>query len=153
MPLNEKTLAAKIQEEHDHLKEEMKKISTLLQQETTEESYPQWRLDLMWKLRDFNTELLKHFDLEEEGGFMRDVLKMAPQKINAVRELEDEHVRISENLDTVLKQLKQTENRDESALAAIRNGVKEIMAMILAHEAAEGELIATTYYQDDGVGD
>lgn len=153
MPLKEKEIAAKIREEHERIKQDMKKIKTLSSAHVSQEGYAKWRLDLIWLLRDFKNALQKHFDLEEEGGFMTDVVKIAPQNINAVQKLETEHETMNAMMEEILTSLKDQEEKDDVKLEALRQRIGEFFEVLESHEAAEGDLIESTYLQDEGMAD
>jgi len=153
MPLKEKEIAAKIREEHERIKQDMKKINTLAGAHVSQEGYAKWRLDLIWLLRDFKNALQKHFDLEEEGGFMTDVVKIAPQNINAVQKLETEHETMNAMMEEILTSLKDQEEKDDLKLEALRQRIGEFFEVLESHEAAEGDLIESTYLQDEGMAD
>lgn len=153
MPLKEKEIAAKIREEHERIKQDMKKINTLAGAQVSRESYAKWRMDLIWLLRDFKNALQKHFDLEEEGGFMTDVVKIAPQNINAVQKLESEHETMNAMMKEILTALKNQEEKDDLKLETLRRRIGEFFEVLESHEAAEGNLIESTYLQDEGMAD
>lgn len=153
MPLKEKEIAAKIREEHERIKQDMKKINTLTGAHVSQEGYAKWRLDLIWLLRDFKNALQKHFDLEEEGGFMTDVVKIAPQNINAVQKLETEHDTMNAMMEEILASLKDQEEKDDLKLEALRQRIGEFFEVLESHETAEGDLIESTYLQDEGMAD
>lgn len=153
MPLKEKEIAAKIQEEHERIKQDMKKINTLTGAFVSREGYAKWRLDLIWLLRDFKNALQKHFDLEEEGGFMTDVVKIAPQNISAVQKLESEHETMNAMMEEILTSLKDQKEKDDLKLEALRQCIGEFFEVLESHEAAEGDLIESTYLQDEGMAD
>ena len=60
-------IAIQIEKEHECLKRDMGDIKNEVTKEVQSEGFPDWRLEFMWRLRDFRTHLQKHFDLEEEG--------------------------------------------------------------------------------------
>jgi hypothetical protein len=136
MSLKESEIAERIREEHERIKQQMQKVNTMINAHVSQEGFPKWRLDLLWLLREFKNDLHKHFDLEEEGGFMNEVVKLAPQYLKAVRRLETEHEAMIIYLDEILIALKKLSQQDDMKL-----------------EAAEGNLIETTYLQDDGMAD
>lgn len=153
MPLKESEIAARIKEEHERIKGEMKKIRTMIQAHVSREGFAKWRLDLLWLLRDFKTGLQRHFDLEEEGGFMSEVVRIAPHNLDAVKKLETEHAQMIVDLEGILEDLKNLENRDDLKLDRVRSRIGEFFALIESHEAAEGDLLESTYLQDEGMAD
>ena len=153
MPLDERNIAQKIREEHEHMKEAMARIKGMIGAEIPAGGYAKWRMDLLWTLRDCCTDMQKHFDLEEEGGFMHDVLRVAPHRSSAVEKLEDEHEQIQEGLEAVLRDLKAVEEQDEEKIARVCSDIQAIFDLIATHEEEESDLMMSTYMQDEGGGD
>ncbi len=150
MPLKAQEIAAKIKEEHQHIKQEIANVSRVVNKDVAADEFPRWRLDLLWLLRDFQNDMQKHFDLEEEGGFMSDVLQVAPQNMNAVKKLEEEHEQILNDLQQILADLKALSEKDDAKLELIRKNINDLFALLHHHEETEGELIVNTYLQDEG---
>lgn len=153
MPLKESEIAGKIREEHERIKGEMNKIRQMIRAHVSREGFAKWRMDLLWLLRDFQNTLRKHFDLEEEGGFMADVVKVAPQHLGVVRRLESEHEKMMASLDEISESLKNQNEKDDLKLEEVRRRIGEFFALLESHEAAEGDLMETTYLQDEGMAD
>ncbi len=85
-------LASRIQDEHERLEKLIQEIREELKCTVDPETFADWKLEFVWKIRDFQNELTKHFDLEEDGGFMEDVVDRAPRFSPRVKALEQEHV-------------------------------------------------------------
>lgn len=153
MPLPKSEIANRIHDEHDYLKKEMRKIRSMMNCEVSAEDFPKWRMDFMWLLRDFSNDLQKHFDLEEEGGFMSDVIRLAPQHLPAVERLEAQHRTITANLNQVIDALKGMTTLDSTTMQNICKNVDDLLIMLAEHEAAEGDIMETTFLLDYGGGD
>ncbi len=153
MSKDKKTLATRIEEEHASLHSMMERIRTDLAKEVTPSLFANWKIEILVLLRDFQNELLKHFDLEELSGFMEDLLMLAPRKSRVVEQLEAEHEQVIEELGEVLTDLKKLREFSSEDLSGLRARVEKILATLDAHEAAERELIYDVYFQDIGIGD
>lgn len=147
MPLKTLDLAEQIKNEHECLKRDLGVIRENITREAAAENFAEWRLEFMWRLRDFKNHLLKHFDLEEEGGFMSEILQQAPEAANQVKKLEAEHGEILSRLDGILADLKGMEVKEPSRLEDIRHRVLQWIALMHAHEETENKLIQKVYYQ------
>ncbi|MFQ5605848.1 MAG: hemerythrin domain-containing protein [bacterium] len=150
MTLKKSDIAAQVEKEHECIKRDMGLIQKEITQDVPAEEFAEWRLEFMWRLRDFRLHLLKHFDLEEAGGFMKEILNEAPQSMNSVKKLEAEHEEIVAELDEILTTLKQMELKDDAKMAEVRTRVLNFLTAIRKHEAAENELIAMVYCQEYG---
>ncbi len=153
MPLSKNEIANRVHDEHEYLKKEMRKIRSMMNCDVTVEDYPKWRLDFLWLLRDFSNALQRHFDLEEEGGFMNDVVRLAPQHLPAVQRLEAQHRTITANLNQVIDALKTMESLDNATMQNACKDVDNLLILLAEHEAAEGDILETTYLLDYGGGD
>jgi hypothetical protein len=131
----------------------MAAIKTELAVEVDEEAFADWKLNFVWRLRDFQNALLKHFDLEEDGGFMQDLVAIAPGCTNRVDLLKQEHDEVIPRLSSLTEALKEMTTRQSGDLNSIVAGVLDLFDQLERHEAAERELIQDVYFQDIGVGD
>ena len=143
-------VAARVEAEHESLKRTMSTLENEIKQEISSEDFSVWKLEFMGKLRDFQSSLLKHFDLEEEGDFMEEILSIAPQFRDRIERLEEEHTEIISDLNGILADLKKFSDRDFPQLVGIRKRVGEIFTTLHSHEAAERELMQDVYLQDHG---
>jgi hemerythrin-like domain-containing protein len=146
-------IASRIQDEHDRLQKLIGEIREELSCTVEPDGFPDWKLEFVWKIRDFQNELTKHFDLEEDGGFMEDVVEQAPRFSDQVKALEQEHVDAVKQLDDITTELKHLTVFEESLLREICGKIMNLFEMLERHEALERELILEVYFQDIGVGD
>jgi hypothetical protein len=136
--------------DHELLNEELGKLKIIIWQEVSEKDFSDWRLDCLWQLRDFQNCLLKHFDLEEEGGFMADVLRRASHEERKLVELKAEHKQILALLEEILGSLKDVSAKDVAQLQHIRARANELIQILREHENEEHRLLQRTYYREYG---
>ncbi len=129
---------------------EVREIRAIIGADTPAERFPEWRLGLLQLLGDLANDLLKHFNLEEEGGFLSAVLSRAPQKAQIVQRLQREHAEITRRLDKVVKDVEAVRRHDDWSVLDIRRRTTAVLSLLDAHEAAEASLIQETYLQDEG---
>ncbi|RMH89402.1 MAG: hypothetical protein D6681_14530 [Calditrichaeota bacterium] len=153
MPLSKKVVAQRIKEEHRRLAEAMANLRRLVQDPRPEPEYAEWRMEVLWELRDLHTALAKRHDLEDEGGFMQELLRVAPHHAQAVHRLEQQRHGIVNELNGVIDELKQCEVFREEAVRSICRGIDELLDRMVKHDAAEGDILVSTYFQDEGSGD
>lgn len=146
-------VAAKVEKDHAHINHDIGKIKISMMKEVSGEAFSNWKLEFVWELRDFKNRLLKHFDLEEEGGFMQDVLTIAPQSERKVKELKMEHSEIIADLDRILVRLKNMQGKDDKRLQEIRVALNDLTATLRQHETEEHELLQRAYYREYGGAD
>ena len=144
----EKTdIAIQGEKEHEGIQRDMRRIKDEVTREVSFDDFPDWRLEFLWRMRDFRLHVLKHIDLEEEGGFMHEILEEAPEVFNAVQKLEDEHEEIIQLMDDILESLRKMEFKDDNKISLVREQVLKLIKIIREHEEEESELIQKAYYQ------
>ncbi|NIR49058.1 hypothetical protein GWO43_11455 [candidate division KSB1 bacterium] len=143
-------MASRLVQDHKGLNEDIGALKIFMMKEVEPRDFGDWRLEFVWQLRDFKNRLLKHFDLEEEGGFMADVLEAAPHSENQINALKAEHDQIVVNLDDVMDQLKAMEARDVTRLNNIRMAVNDIFSVLREHENQEHTLMQRAYFREYG---
>lgn len=148
-----RTVASMVERDHELLHAGMHNLAGAIAAPVPGEGFAAWKLDLLWKLRDFQNQLQKHFDLEEESAFKSELLRLAPQVAGQLDHLEDEHRRFMRDLTSVLDYLKSMERSDSPAIQAVRSGFAAIVLGLEEHEGEERTLIQDVFYQDYGVGD
>ena len=143
-------LPARIRAEHERVTKVAQEIRAIIGAATPDERTPQWRLALLQLLRDLANELVEHFQLEEEGGFMSEVLSRLPQKARIVQGLEREHAEITRRLDKVVIDVEAVRQGNDSDVLDIRRQTTAVLSLLDDHEAAESALIQEAYLQDEG---
>lgn len=150
MPTPNKAIGEKVAQEHQHLEKEMAELKLIVMKEVSAEDFPNWRLELVWQLRDFKNLLLKHFDLEEEGGFMTDVLHEAPHSESLVQQLRSEHAELSLLIDDIMAQVKSMRQKSPAQSEQVRLALNNLVDMLRRHEEEEHRLLQRTYFREYG---
>lgn len=145
-----KETAEKVEREHRHLDKEMAELKTAAMKDVSPQEFPKWRLEFVWQLRDFKNMLLKHFDLEEEGGFMKDVLREAPHSERTVKHLKDEHGEFALQIDGIMAEIKTMQKKNPTELEKIRNALDQLFELLKRHEEEEHRLLQRTYFREYG---
>ena len=102
--------------------------------------------DLYTCLDKIHSHLLHHFQFEDEGGYMADVVSMAPQKNRLVEDLHAEHKVLGEEIGHLVDQAKVV----EGSLDALRQKITAWVAKVEAHEHQENTLVQEAYNLDIG---
>jgi len=153
MNKSDKDLANRVDQEHEELRDAIDRLSTLFDRKVESDGFVGWKLDLLWQLRDFENQLQKHFDLEEDGGYNADLVRIAPHLAPSIAHLEEDHRKIISDLDHILDTVKSVENETSPMLPRARKRIDALLSFIREHEAEENAIIQEAYYQDYGVGD
>lgn len=144
-------LAKQIQQDHEEMKQEMSILKKEIEKEVSPDQFSQWRMEFLWKLRDFKNDMLKHFDLEELSDFPNELRNLAPHYMRRFEDIKADHQKIITDLEEILQLLKNM--TDLSRFKKVRQKLIELISFIHTHEAAERELLEDTYLQDYGATD
>ncbi|RMD63612.1 hypothetical protein D6833_05450 [Candidatus Parcubacteria bacterium] len=150
MKERKKQVAMQLTEDHENINKNMGRLKTAVRKKVAPEEFLAWRLAFLWELRDFNNRLLKHFDLEEEGGFMNDVLAISPQSERKVAELKKEHEAIIEDLSGLIARLKKMTEHDRGNIEQLRSDLDDLICNLHRHENEEHILMQRAYYREYG---
>ncbi len=142
--------AHKIEVGHKGLNQQVGEIKLASTKEVSPENFAHWRLEFICQLRGFKKRLLRHFDLEEEGGFMQDVLSAAPESQPRVSVLKAEHRQFSKSLEKIMDSLKAMHKKDSEKLEQTRIDLNEILATLQKHEEEEHRLLQRTCFREYG---
>lgn len=137
---------------HEELNRNIGELKLTIMERVSAKDFSDWRIQFIG-LQDLRQKLSKHFEFEEQGGFMAEVTDAAPQLLNQVKELEIEHKRILSNLDSVLTDFKKSDVKDKLELQDIFNRISGIMTTLHQHEITENELMQSAFYREYGSPD
>ena len=95
------------------------------------------------------TQVTRHFHLEEKNGFLADVAEREPRLDRAVEHLVAEHRELAQSLDALVRKARATTVLNDSLREAIRGWI----ARLREHEARETDLIQDAFTVDLGAED
>jgi len=145
-------IAQRIEEDHTLLHKHIASLIAEMNRTIEPESFSHWKLDFLWELRDFHNQLLKHFDLEEEGGLREDVTRLAPQFVFRYEMLEEDHGKIVADLNHVLDVVKGIDAPDSPRIERVNNRINDVIKLLQAHERDVDSLLQEVYCQEYGRG-
>lgn len=143
-------VAEKIAKDHESIRRYIGALNLLEMSEVDAKEFFDWKLEFIWQLRDFKNRLLKHFDLEEEGGFMEDIVKVAPHLSRKVSGLKVEHDQILMSLDEILFKLKRMKKKNDTELEQVQFELNDVITSLRDHENEENILMQQAYYREFG---
>lgn len=143
-------VAEKIAKDHESIRRYIGALNLSEMTEVDAKEFFDWKLEFIWQLRDFKNRLLKHFDLEEEGGFMEDIVKVAPHLSRKVSGLKVEHDQILMSLDEILFNLKRMKKKNDTELEQVRFELNDVITSLRDHENEENILMQQAYYLEFG---
>lgn len=143
-------VAEKIAKDHESIRRYIGALNLSEMTEVDAKEFFDWKLEFIWQLRDFKNRLLKHFDLEEEGGFMEDIVKVAPHLSRKVSGLKVEHDQILMSLDEILFKLKRMKKKNDTELEQVQFELNDVITSLSDHENEENILMQQAYYREFG---
>jgi len=147
------TMNQHIENDHINLLKSLDDLETVFDELPAAEDFINWKLGLLWQLRDFHNQLQKHFDLEEQGGYNENLARQAPHLVPKIEHLEEEHLKIISDLNHIIQIIKETDHVESAKIERSKCRIDELIAFIRKHEAVENEVIQEAFYQDYGIGD
>lgn len=94
-------------------------------------------------------DLMNHFRLEEENGYLDEVRKREPCLEQTLTKLEGEHCKLLQELDDILAQLEYPQPDAEPLQRHVRLWIHNVRG----HEIRENDLIQDAFVHDLGAGD
>lgn len=146
-------IAQRIEEDHALLQERISSVTSMMSQPAQLDEFGKWKLDFLWELRDFHNQLLKHFDLEEEGGLKEDVMHLAPQFTYRYEMLEEDHGKIVADLNHILQVVKDIEGPSSARFERVHERISDLIKVLKEHERDVDDLLQDVYCQEYGRGD
>ena len=112
-----------------------------------------WLKELREDFERFRAHLLKHFSLEEEGGYLEAVRQVQPSLHEAVQGLMHQHREIGHLLTDIFHDVSQIQAdmplRIRDACCRIRN----VLEILQQHEDSENRLVSQVFTRDMGTHD
>jgi len=108
--------------------------------------------DVVAMLGQLGDRLIKHFELEEEGGYFAEALTGAPRLIARANDLLRQHPKMSAEA-RELVELSDRVSDPEQWWATTRDRFQAFRAALLEHEQREDGLVQEAYQRDLGAQD
>lgn len=147
------SIEERIELDHERLRNQSNRLLKTLEIKVPELSFLDWKMEMLARLRDYEHQLKKHFDIEEHGGFMERVRRKAPHHVSRVERLEKEHEHLLSQLDRSIRILKGINAPCSAGISRVQGRIRKLIEQLNDHEQIEHELLQDIYYTDYGSGD
>jgi hypothetical protein len=107
---------------------------------------------LAGRLREVQASLRRHYQFEEQGGYMSQVLADAPHLYHAAQQLLAEHGRMSDSLDSLIATAAALPP-ETPVPPSLQEQVRQWVLLVYGHEARENQLVHQACNQDIGADD
>jgi len=138
----------KILEEHVHLRVLCDRLRLIAAAPGSTLPQARWRKVLDHELGSLLDSIESHFQTEERGGYLRNLVGAHPELGTRAEELLSQHGAILRGLEEAYASVQQY-----AAIDALRPQLRTLLATVAAHESNETELIQEALQRDTGAGD
>lgn len=149
--MEESEIVENLQREHEQLLEAQKGLRKALK---TYRDRPSRETggELAASLSEFTAHLTRHFQYEEEGGFLQPLLEHDPSVAPRVRQLSDEHDRMRRDFQELAGGLEDRLAQPDAA-RRLDAAMLSLLDRLHEHEMAENGLVLDVFWTDSGLID
>ena len=133
--------------EHEVVKAVIRQLEMLVEESGFVQQEPEWDRRLYDELLSFRRHLQRHFYLEEEDGFMVDVVALMPQASDQVEELCRQHSEILSTVDELIRKCLHLASGTSIQLTEFRNRVLQVLSSLRDHETEENQLVQQVFHR------
>ncbi len=112
-----------------------------------------WVRETAVQLDEFNRHLRKHFELEQEGGYLEAVTERSPGLQPEVERLQHEHDEIGRILNSIHHDLTTAGDQDRIVIDDCCCRIRNLLRYIRDHEEREDLMVLSAFNSDLGTKD
>jgi hemerythrin-like domain-containing protein len=131
----------------DHIKQA---LLVTLNWQAPSVSMPRKLSSLQFTIKSFQRHFDRVVSIEDEGGYMADVLESKPYMEERVEHLARDHARFRERLRKLISELSEIKEWDESRFEHVCHDLSSLIASIDRHNELDVELLQESTLVDDG---
>jgi hemerythrin-like domain-containing protein len=105
---------------------------------------------LQFTIKSFQRHLERLMTIEEEGGYMADVLEVKPYLQERIERLASDHQRFRERLRTLMPELNDIKEWEEPRFDQVCDDLRLLLDEVDEHDVREGELLQESLLVDEG---
>jgi hypothetical protein len=113
-------------------------------------SMPRKLSSLQFTIKSFQRHLERVISLEEEGGYMANVLEARPYFQDRIDQLASDHARFRKRLQKLMPQLNEISEWEEPRFNEVCSELRSLLDDVDEHDAREIELLQESLLYDDG---
>lgn len=134
----------------EHLKQALRRA---IHWDSREVGLPRKRSSVCFTADSFGRHLERLMEIEEDGGYMRDIVEGKPQLTDKAQKLLDDHAHFRAELAHLLPAARQPASLDESALQQFCARCLKLLDRVDAHDRHEIDLYQDGVLSEEGSGD
>jgi hypothetical protein len=113
-------------------------------------SLPRKLSSLQFTIKSFQRHFERVISIEDEGGYMRDVVEFKPYMEERIVQLAHDHKRFRERLQQLIPQLNDIKEWEEPRFEEVCGELRSLIAAVDRHNEQEVELLQESMLVDDG---
>jgi hypothetical protein len=113
-------------------------------------SMPRKLSSLQFTIKSFQRHFERVISIEEEGGYMADVLDSKPYLQERIDQLAGDHARFRERLRRLIPELNDIKEWEEPRFNQLCDDLRSLLDDVDRHDAREVELLQESQLLDDG---
>ena len=113
-------------------------------------SMPRKLSSLQFTIKSFQRHLERVISLEEEGGYMANVLESRPYFQDRIDQLASDHARFRKRLQELMPELNDISEWEEPRFNGVCGELRSLLDDVDEHDAREIELLQESLLYDDG---
>jgi len=110
------------------------------------EDFTLWKIEFIWQMREFKSNLLRHFDFEEDSGLFDHFPKIQSNGDISGKKMRTEHKQLMKDLEKILVRLKKIRDINNPNLKTIQVDILHLISEISKHEDREMGVINSIYH-------
>lgn len=131
----------------DHVKQALR---VTINWEAPAVSMPRKLSSLQFTMKSFQRHFDRMISIEEEGGYMHEVMAMKPYLQNRIEQLERDHSQLRQRLKKVVSELNDIKEWEEPRFEQACKALHEFLDDVDRHDLSEVELLQESLLMDDG---
>lgn len=136
--------------EHQILEHIKQALRVTLEWQAPVVSLPRKLSSLQFTMKSFQRHMERVMSIEEEGGYMREVLETKPNLQNHIERLAKEHNQFRARIRELLPELNSMTDWDEERYNHVSDELRNLLEDIDRHDMAEIELLEDSLWIDEG---
>ena len=153
MPATNVSIASQLKKEHDYIDEITRKIEKLVAAIKPQRPALEWSSSLLENLSSLREHLEKHFEFEETGGFMEEVMKALPNISPEVDSLRRDHQILFFEINDLYRRAERLILDSGPTSREIGEDIKHFLRLLRVHERKENDLVLRVFLDDVGMID
>jgi hypothetical protein len=113
-------------------------------------SMPRKLSSLQFTMKSFRRHLERVMSIEEEGGYLSDIVDARPSLQSRVLSLARDHIRFRTRIRQIVPELDELNDWEEVRFVEVCDEIRSLLKEVDAHDALEVDLLQESLLLDDG---